>query len=396
MPMRILITSQVYYPERFSVNEVAEGLLKLGHEVEVIAGQPNNGFDKMPEEYKHIKHEVINGVTVHRIRVLARKKGKLGITRNYLSFYHNSKKFVRHFKKEFDIVLSFSLSPVISIACANLYAKKHHVPHVLFCEDLWPESTVVTGAIKMNSIPYKILYKWSKSLYEKVDKIIISSPSFEDYFRNVLHVEKPFIHIYQPILKGKKKLEPIVYKNKHNIVYAGNIGKIQLIPELLEAMKLLKDKDIVLHISGMGSELENLKRKIKEENLEDVVSYDGAFPIEKCETYFVNADALIVSLSSKGIVGKTIPNKVNQYMSYGKPILGVLSGDGKELLEKAGGALFASEDPKDIANQIEKIVSLDKETKDKLGNNNKKYFDEYLATEKIAYSIGETLIDCKK
>ena len=64
MPMRILITSQVYYPERFSVNEVAEGLLKLGHEVEVIAGQPNNGFDKMPEEYKHIKHEVINGVTV--------------------------------------------------------------------------------------------------------------------------------------------------------------------------------------------------------------------------------------------------------------------------------------------------------------------------------------------
>ena len=37
--MKILITSQVYYPERFSVNEVAEGLLHLGHEVEVITGK---------------------------------------------------------------------------------------------------------------------------------------------------------------------------------------------------------------------------------------------------------------------------------------------------------------------------------------------------------------------
>ena len=52
--MKILITSQVYYPERFSVNEVAEGLLRLGHEVEVITGKPNCGFDKKLDEYKNV------------------------------------------------------------------------------------------------------------------------------------------------------------------------------------------------------------------------------------------------------------------------------------------------------------------------------------------------------
>ena len=33
--MRILIVSQYYYPERFSVTDIAEQLVKLGHQVEV-------------------------------------------------------------------------------------------------------------------------------------------------------------------------------------------------------------------------------------------------------------------------------------------------------------------------------------------------------------------------
>ena len=394
--MKILITSQVYYPERFSVNEVAEGLLRLGHEVEVITGKPNCGFDKKLDEYKNLKEETINGVKVHRVNLHARKRGKLSIILNYLSFHRTSKRFVRHFKKDFDVVLSFSISPVISIACANLYAKKHKVPHVLFCQDLWPESTVVTGAFKMNSLPYKILYKWSKALYEKTDKIIVSSPSFVDYFKNVLHVEKPFVYINQPILKSNRTEKPIEYKNKYNIVYAGNIGKIQLLDELLDAMKILKGKDIMLHISGMGSELEHIKHRIEEEKLSDVVTYHGALPIEKAEAYFYNADALVVSLSSKGSVGKTVPNKVNQYMSYGRAILGVLTGDGKDLLSKANGSMFSSENPQEIASIIEKIVSLDEETKLEMGNNNKKYFDENLTATKISYLIEEELIEAIK
>ena len=394
--MKILITSQVYYPERFSVNEVAEGLTRLGHHVEVITSWPTTGFDKKLDEYKNVKEEIVNGVKVHRVNVCARKRGKKSIILNYLSFHRSSKKFAKHFKEEFDIVLSFSISPVISIACANLYAKKHNIPHVLFCQDLWPESTVVTGAIKMNSLPYKILYKWSKSLYEKTDKIIISSPSFEDYFRNALHIEKPFVYINQPILQSKHTEKPIIYNNKHNIVYAGNIGKIQLLDNLLDAMKLLKGKDIVLHVSGMGSELVHIKGRIEKESLQDVVTYHGALPIEKAEAYFYNADALVVSLSNKGSVGKTIPNKANQYLAYGKPILGVLEGDGKDLLAKANGSLFASENPQEIASIIEKIVSLDEETKLEMGKNNKAYFDDNLTVDKISYLIANELIELIK
>ena len=41
---------------------------------------------------------------------------------------------------------------------------------------------------------------------------------------------------------------------------------------------------------------------------------------------------------------------------------------------------------------IEKIVSLDEETKLEMGNNNKKYFDENLTATKISYLIEEELL----
>lgn len=394
--MKILIVSQVYYPERFSVNDVAETLVKHGHKVTVVTGKPNVGFQRKLPEYRKVKFEQKDGVDIFRVNLIARRKTHFTVILNYLSFYFNSKRFMRHFKEEFDVVLSFSISPVTSIACANLYAKKHNVKHVLMCEDLWPESTVVTGAIRMNSLFYKILYKWSVSLYSKCDKILISSPSFEEYFKNVLHIEgKGFKYINQPIILSRNKLEPISYSNKFNILYAGNIGTLQLIDNMVDAMKLLKGQDIKLYISGMGILSNKLAQRISTENLEDVISFIGPNSIEVVESYVVNIDALIASLKEGGTVGKTIPNKAIQYMSYGKPIVGIIKGDGKDLLAKANGTVFANEDPESIKEAILKIASMSKQERLKLGSNNKSYYDKNLTVDQIVSAIEDELIDSK-
>ena len=39
--MKILIVSQYFWPENFRVNELAEGLIKLGHKVTILTGYPN-------------------------------------------------------------------------------------------------------------------------------------------------------------------------------------------------------------------------------------------------------------------------------------------------------------------------------------------------------------------
>ena len=391
--MKVLVVTQFYYPERFSTSDIAEGLLKEGHDVTVLTGKPNYGYGRILEEYKHTRYEVINGVKVHRVNLRARKQSRLSVIRNYLSFHRNAKRYVKKLDDDFDVVLSISLSPVISIAPAIKYAKKHNVKHVLYCEDLWPESVTIAGAVKKNSLMYKILYKWSVSLYKKCDEIIVSSPSFKDYFVNELHItDKKFVHINQPILNSKnEKIDPIEYKHKHNLVYAGNIGELQNINLLLDAMKLVKSEDTKLYLMGMGQKLNQVKARIKNEHLEDKVEYVGAFPIEKAEEYFVNADALVVSLKNSGVVGKTIPNKAIQYMKYGRPILGVLSGDGKDLLEKVKGSIFAGENAAEIAQTIDELCKKTPSELNALGANNKKYFDENLSSEKLVRQFSNEL-----
>lgn len=393
--MRILLVSQFYYPERFSVTDIAETLVKLGNDVTVLTGRPNYGYQRILEEYKHVKYEEINGVKIHRVSVVPRKYSRLSIIRNYLSFHRTAKRFARHFKEEFDVVLSISLSPVISISPALLFAKKHHIPCVLYCQDLWPESTLVTHAVKKNSLMYKILYKWSKSIYQRCDRIVISSPSFKEYFEKELNIkDKVFNVVNQPILNSTKHSEPIIYENKHNLVYAGNIGKLQLTDLLVEAMKYVQTPDVKLHLMGMGSELSLVKEKIEKDNLQNKVIYEGAFPIEKAEAYYFNADALVVSLKNEGYVGRTIPNKAIQYMKYGRPLLVVAGGDARETLSKANGSVFASEDPKDIARAIDEICNL--KEKDQYGLNNKKYFEENFTTEKLTQMLLDELISAKK
>lgn len=395
--MRILLVSQYYYPERFSVTDIAEGLVKLGNQVTVLTGKPNYGYHKILDEYKKVSFEQRNGVDIYRVNLKPRKLSRLSVIQNYLSFHRNAKRKVNKLKGEFDVVLAISLSPVISIAPGLKYAKKHNIPCVLYCQDLWPESTVVTGAVRKGSLVYKMLYKWSVSLYKKCSKILVSSPSFEDYFKNELHIsDKGFKTVYQPIILSGKKSEPVVYKNKHNIVYAGNIGRIQMVNELIDAMKLVKTPDTKLYLMGMGAELENIKHRIANEHLENIVEYAGALPIEKAEAYYYNADALIVSLKNKGTVGKTIPNKAIQYMKYGRPIFGVIQGDAKELLEKAKGSVFADENPENIAQNLDILLSKSDKEKAQMGLNNKQYFEENLTSEKLVYLLNEELKVSKK
>ena len=386
--MKILIVSQYYYPERNSVGDVASFLVKNNHDVTVLTAKPNYGFQRILEEYKNIDFEVVNGVKVHRLTISPRKYSRLSVICNYLSFYFKSLKYINKFKEKFDVVLSFSLSPVISISAANKIKEKQNIPHILYCMDLWPESTVATNAVSKDSLLYDILKKWSKNIYSKCDKIIISSPSFKQYFHDVLDLkDKEYIYINQPIIKSKSDtINPIIYEKKHNFVYAGNIAKLQLIDEIVDGFYDLNNAQ--LHLMGMGRELERIKDKIKNNNS---VVYEGALPIEQAERFFVNADALIVGLDDKEYVGRTIPNKAIQYLSYGKPIICVAKGDCRELLKECGGVIFADKDLSSIRSAYQKIISLSDEEKENMGKANKKYYDEHLTNDVLIKKIEDVL-----
>ena len=390
--MKILVVCQFYYPENFVISPLCEELVKLGNDVTVLTGKPNYGYGHIVEGYENIKYEEINGVKVHRVNLIPRQKSRFSIIKNYLSFWKNSKKWIKKCKEEYDIVYSMSLSPVTILSAGNLYKKKHHVRHVVHCVDLWPESVLITKAVRKNSLTYRVLYKWSKSLYSKADEILIGSPSFEEYFRNVLKIKDTPIHyVGQPSLVEensglRKNLGP-----GFHILYCGNLGLIQNIKLIPEAMRYVKNKNVKFHVIGMGPVSDELKNLIKEYKLEQNVLYYGPLPAKKAAPYFKACDVSYVSLKNEGYVGKTIPNKIMMSMAFGMPILGVVGGDSKDLIETSNCGLSVSEDPKEIAAAIDKLASMKPEELKNLGNNAKEYYFKHFSINSTAKQIDEIL-----
>ena len=390
--MKVLVVCQFYYPENFVIYKIAEELVNLGHDVTVLTGKPNYGYGKIIPEYQNISDEVINGVKVHRVDIVAREQSKSSRIKNYLSFWKNSKKWVRKTKEEFDIVYSMSLSPVTILSAGNLYKKKHHVKHIVHCVDLWPESVLVTNAVKKNSLTYKILYAWSKKLYKQADEILIGSPTFKEYFEKVLKLPVDNIHyVAQPSLVEvndglRKPLGP-----GFHILYCGNLGLIQEIELIPEAMKLVKNRNVIFHVIGMGPKTDELKKLVNEYKLRGRIIYHGPLPAKKAAPYFKACDLSYVSLKDEGYVGKTIPNKIMMSMAFGKPILGVVGGDSKELIIESKCGLASEANPEAIAKCIDKFANMDEEKIKEMGNNAKKYYFDHFSIKQTTLKISNLL-----
>ena len=397
-PVKILVVTPHYYPEGFSITSICEAWAKQGHDVLVVTNKPNYGFGRILPEYAHVNDEVIQGVRVHRCSCFPRTDRRISIISNYLSFYLTSSHYLSRLQEEFDVVYSFSLSPIVAVSGANKYKKKHHVHHVLHCLDLWPESVLITEAMKESSLGYKILFHWSKAIYSKADEILVSSPSFESYFRDVLGLEDAKISLcYQPPYWVAPAGPDYEYKTSRNLVYAGNLGSIQLVENLVNAFALLKPSEATLQIIGAGSRQKEILSLIKEKHLEDRVVFRGRMPRKETVRFYGNCDGIVVSLKKEGFVGKTIPNKLNSSLSYGKPIFACLGGDGEELLKNAGGGFFSKgESPEELAQAVREFFSLSDEQRREMGAKNKAFYEEHLSFDKTVADITSTLEKHKK
>lgn len=401
--MRILVSCQHYWPEPFNTSDVCEELVRRGHSVTVITGMPNTGMDgnDLPYEYQGRGQfeEQRNGVRIIRVPLHPRKYGAINRVRNYLSFWHNGKKAALSLAEDFDVVLGYQFSPVMQVDPGIAYAKRHGVKNLLYCFDLWPAS-LLAGGFKESSLPFKWMRAVSKRIYSDADRIAVTSPLFDEYFREELGLEIPdsaylpqyadaaFLDEAAPVSEGFEA-------GKVNLTFAGNVGHAQSVETIVEAAGIMPlDSRVVFHIVGSGSTLEACKNRAVELGLRNIV-FHGRKPIEEMPAYYAASDAMLVTFADSPMATYTLPRKVTTYLAAGKPVLAALSGETKRVLDAAGcGIACGIEDAEGLAR-----ISLEFEhssNKHEMGRAARKYYMDNFTKEHFFNKLEKLLFDLIK
>lgn len=388
--MKILVVCQHFYPENFRINDICYELVKKGNDVTVLTGLPNYPKGKILKEYKWHKNrnQVINGVKIKRCSLVGRGSSTLKMIINYMWFAIFGSIKALFMKKDYDIVYVYQLSPITMTWPAIVVKKIKKIPLIIHVLDQWPVS-ITTGGISKKSLPYKILTKWSKNAYSKADIITCSSKSFKNYFLNELKLPKEKRFIYMPSYAESLYDNCKTEKNdKFDLLFAGNIGPAQSVETIIEAANLLKDeKKIMFHIVGDGLSKNNCEELTRKYNLKNVIFY-GYHKVEDMKKYYELADAFLITMVDNEVVNSTLPAKVQSYMLAGKPIIGAISGEVKNVIEEAEcGLCCESLDYVSFAKIIKKAYKSN--NKQLWSKNSYKYYKDNFEKEKCINDLEE-------
>lgn len=392
--MKILVICQYYYPEPFRVNDLCEELVKRGHEVTVVTGEPNYPEGQIYEGYEKHQHsdEVINGVSVHRCPIIPRKTGSVYRLLNYFSYPHEAKKYVKKLMasdgNSFDVVFVNQLSPVMMAEPAIFYKKRYSIPVVMYCLDLWPES-LVAGGVRRGSVIFKVFRKISNRIYRQMDRIFITSRMFRNYLKDEFDIADQKIE-YLPQY-AERLFEKIPFKDPGdivNLVFAGNIGGVQSVETIVKTADKLQNKQVHFHIVGGGSDFERLKKMA--ERIGNITFY-GRRSLEEMLEFYEKADAMLVTLKADPVLSLTLPGKVQSYMAVGKPIIGAIDGETADIIKEANCGYSGKAD--DVDELVKNILAfVDSKEKKNMGENARAFYEQYFAREKFMDKLEDDLV----
>lgn len=376
--MRILVVSQYFWPENFRINDLVKEWVQRGHEVTVLTGLPNYpGGEVFPEYLQNPSNfERLGGVQIHRVPMLARATGLLRLALNYISFVLGASLFgpwkLRDYKP--DVIFVFEPSPVTVGLPAVLFGRLKHCPVVFWALDLWPETLSAIGVVK-HPKALSAVANLVRFIYNRCTLVLGQSRSFLPSIAR--HCDDPSKVRYFPSwaedVFQKQVDEPVSEipsaPGTLSILFAGNVGDAQDFPAILDAAERLKHRnDIRWLIVGDGRRSIWLSEQVQARGLGDRVFLLGRFPVERMPAFYAYADALLVSLKKDPTFSMTIPGKVQSYLAAGRPVIGMLDGEGADVIKRAGAGLVSpAGDSAALAQSIKQFAETSPEERRQMG-----------------------------
>ena len=373
----VLIITERFYPEEFGINDLAQAWQSKGYEVAVLTQAPSYPFDKVYEGYENklFQTEKWQGIKIYRVfSLMGYRKGVLLKVLNYLCFAFFASLVSLFIGRKYNSIFVYHIGPLTQAIPAVLIKKIFGSKFYIWTLDIWPD-TVYAYGFRKKANSRKLLDSFVKIVYKNCETVFVSCRGFtQKIHRYAPKVKILFSPQWAPddlVFDGVTPHESL--KEGFNFTFAGNIGKVQNLENVIRgfALAVKSNGQINLNIIGDGSNLETLKRIVKEENIDNVFFW-GRKPLKEMPRWFEGSNVLIISLIDEPIFSLTIPAKFQAYLASGKPIYCVMNGEVADLIiNNKIGFIAHPNNIDDIKTGFEKFLDAPKHELEAFGSNMK-------------------------
>lgn len=365
MSGRVLFLCQWFEPEwAMKGLPFVRALIDRGFQVEVATGFPNYPTGKIAPGYRlrPYQREIMQGVTVHRLYLWpSHDQSSLGRAVNYLSFFLTATLFCLLRARGFDAVYVYHPPITVGLAAAvsGLVTRR---PYLLEVQDLWPDSVAASGMAGTARMA-RWLGPVCDFVYRRAAVVIGQSRGMTARLlgrgvpaeRALTIVNWADEDTARP--GGGCPVADLQFEGRFNLVFGGNLGRVQGLDVLIHAAELAGRTvpELQLTLIGQGVERDRLAELIASLPARHVRLRPGV-PQSQIGDVFAAADALVLHLADDPLFEITIPSKTQFYMAMGRPILIGVSGEAAEMVTQAGAGLATP--PGDVEAMAEAMVRL--------------------------------------
>ena len=323
--------------------------LKQYCEIKVVAPIPyfpKIKFFKRWNKFSQIpKKEIIEGVEVFHPRFIHFPKR---IFRKYIGYwmYLLSKKLLRRIYTEWKFDLIHAHFIIYSGQAVYNFCKGKSIPYLL---------TEHYSKISLD-LSKESIYR---NIYEKVffnsQKIIVVSERLNQTIKSNFPNLNKIKYLPNGVDIGKFVFhEKSIDKNNPKLISIGNLVETKGYQYLIEAVKILREKNILCHLNiiGEGKFRKNLETIIADNSLQNQIELVGYVPNNEIQKYFDQADIYVHPslFESFGVV-------VIEAMSTGKPVVVTKSGGPEYIVPDEFGIKVQKENSEELASALENMIS---------------------------------------
>ena len=380
MPKKILIVTECFYPEEFKINDVALAWKGKGYNVDVLTLVPTYPVGKVFLGYKNglFRKYDYQGINIFRMHaVTGYRDSKAKKIFKYINFMIFGSIVAIFIGRRYDYIFGFNLGSLTDMLPAVVIRKLYKKPTMFWVQDVWPDSLYAYG-FKKNKILSYLLDAFVKFMHHNITAIAISSKGFQSKLEP--YIKKGLKFNYAPNWADDLDMDvdPIILSKdkKVHFTFAGNIGKVQNLENIINAFCLLPgeyQKISQLNIIGDGSNLISLKKLSS--NNPNIIFY-GKQIREDMSKFYKASDFLIVSLIDEPIFSFTVPAKTQTYIAAKKPILAIINGDVADIVnDNSLGVCVNPSNLELIKKAFEKCIDMPEDEKTKFISNNTKLLE---------------------